>query len=55
MFRNAVVDFFGPMLLKERRSEIKVYGCFFTCMSTRACHLELVDDLSTDYFIFNWH
>ena len=41
----------GPMLVKERRIELKVYGCLFTCLSTRACHLELVDDLSTDHFI----
>lgn len=51
VFRNTGVDFFGPMLVKERRSEVKVYGCLFTCLSTRACHLELVDDLSTDHFI----
>ena len=25
--------------------------CLFVCMATRACHLELVDDLSTDHFI----
>jgi len=51
VFRNAGVDFFGPVLVKERRSKVKVYGCLFVCMSTRACHLELVDDLSTDHFI----
>ena len=51
VFRNTGVDFLGPMLVKDRRSEVKVYGCLFTCMSTRACHLELVDDLSTDHFI----
>ena len=51
VFRNTGVDFFGPMLVKERCSEVKVYGCLFTCMSVRACHLELVDDLSTDHFI----
>lgn len=39
------------MIIKERRGEVKVYGCLFVCMSTRACHLELVDDLSTDHFI----
>ena len=43
VFRNTGVDFFGPMLVKERCSKVKVYGCLFTCMSTRACHLELVD------------
>ena len=51
VFRNAGVGFFGPLLVKERRSEVKVYRCLFTCMSTRACHLELVHDLSTDHFI----
>ena len=51
VFRNTGVDFFGPMLVKERCSKVKVYGCLFTCMSTRACHLELVDGLSTDHFI----
>ena len=51
VFKNTGVDFFGPMLVKERRKEIKVYGCLFVCMSTRAIHLELVDDLSTDHFI----
>ena len=45
------VDFFGPMLVKERRNEIGVYGRLFTYMSPRACHLEFVDDLSTDHFI----
>jgi len=39
------------MLVKERRSEVKVDGCLFTCLSTRACLLELVDDFSTDHFI----
>ena len=53
VFRNTGVDFVGPMLVKEKRSEVKVYGCLFVCncMSTRACHLELVDDISTDHFI----
>ena len=53
VFRNTGVDFFGPMIIKESRSEVKVYayGCLFVCMATRACHLELVDNLSTDHFI----
>ena len=39
------------MIIKERRSEVKVYGCLFVCMVTGGCHLELVDDVSTDHFI----
>ena len=51
VFMNTGVDYFGPMIIKERRSEVKVYGCLFVCMANRACHLELVNDLSTDHFI----
>ena len=51
IFRNTGVDFFSPVIIKERGSEVKVYGCLFVCMATRACHFELVDDLSTDHFI----
>ena len=41
----------GSMLVKKRYNEIKMYGCLFTCMRTRACHLEIVDNRSTDHFI----
>ena len=51
VFNNTGVDFFGPMIMEGRRSEVKVYGCLFVCMAARACRLELVDDLSTDLFI----
>ena len=51
VFRNTGVDFFGPMVIKERRSDFKVYGCLLVCMATRACRFELVDDLPEDHFI----
>ena len=51
VFKNTGVDFFCPMIMGGRRSEVKVYGCLFVCMAATACHLELVDDLSTDLFI----
>ena len=51
VFKNTGVDFFCPMIMDGRRSEVKVYGCLFVCMAARACHLELVNDLSTDLFI----
>ena len=51
VFRNTGVDFLGPMIIKESRSEVKVYGCLFVCMATRACHLELVAKQSMDHFI----
>lgn len=54
-FFNVGVDFCGPFLLKDRQTRnykvIKSYVCLFVCLSTRAIHLELVSDLTTDAFI----
>ena len=34
VFMNTGVDYFGPMIIKERRSEVKVYGFLFVFMAT---------------------
>lgn len=44
-------DVFGPYTVKDRRTSIKRYGLIFTCLSSRAVHIEMLDDLSTDSFI----
>lgn len=45
-FTNVGMDFAGPFYLKEDkakvRSKTKAYVCLFSCMSSRAVHLELV-------------
>ena len=45
------VDLFGPFYVKYGRSEIKRYGCLFTCFCTRAIHLEKLDTMDTDSFL----
>lgn len=45
------VDYFGPMNIKSGRSVLKRYGCIFTCLTTRAVHLEITHSLTTDSFI----
>ena len=45
------IDFFGPFSVKYRRSLIKNYGCLFTCFYSRAVHVEVCHDLSSDSFI----
>lgn len=45
------VDFYGPMLVKSGRKHLKRYGCLFTCMTTRAVHIEITHSLDTDSFI----
>lgn len=50
-FSYVGVVVFGPFLVKLNRSEIKRYGCLFTCLVTRAVHIEMLYSLETDTFI----
>jgi len=54
-FIHVGADFFGPLFIKERklrnRNRIKAYGCVFVCMATKAVHIEIVSDLTTDEFL----
>ena len=50
-FSKVGVDYFGPLMIKHSRKQEKRYRCLFTCLVTRAVHLEVVRSLETDSFI----
>jgi hypothetical protein len=50
-FSYVGVDCFGPFMVKRGRSMVKRYGCLFTCLTTRAIHIEKIDSMDTDSFI----
>ena len=50
-FTYSAMDFFGPFYVKEGRKVLKSYGCLFTCLASRAVHIEVAHSLSTDSFI----
>ena len=51
MFHSYRVDNFGPMNVKRGRAVVKRWGAIFTCLNSRAMHLELASSLESDCFI----
>ncbi|KAL0830420.1 hypothetical protein ABMA28_002597 [Loxostege sticticalis] len=47
-FSNCGLDYFGPMTVTVGRRHEKRWGALFTCLTTRAVHIEIVSSLSTD-------
>ena len=50
-FTYVGLDMFGPFTVKQYRKEMKRYGIIFNCLSSRAVHLEVVQNMETDSFI----
>ncbi len=52
-FERVGIDYAGPFLTKQgrRKAKAKRYLCLFTCLSTRAVHLEMAYSLDTSSFI----
>ena len=51
-FHACSCDYFGPYKIKVLRNRTdKYYGVIFTCLNSRAVHLELATDCSTTEFL----
>ena len=54
-FMYCGVDMFGPLIIKERRSELKPHGVLFTCFFSHAVHIAVTNSLDADSFILAPH
>ena len=50
-FHYTGMDVFGPFYVKEGCKILKRYGSIFTCLASRAVHLETLNTMETDSFI----
>ena len=50
-FFSTGLDCFGPFIVRDGRKEVKRYGLLFTCLASRAVHIEVLTDMTTDCFI----
>jgi hypothetical protein len=53
-FTHTIIDAAGPFKVKYGRGTIKRYVILFSCMTTRAIHLEMANDLSQDQFLLTF-
>ena len=55
LFLQSGVDYCGPFYIKDKRhrnrNKLKVYVAIFVCFATKAVHIELVSDLTTEAFL----
>ncbi|XP_011858530.1 PREDICTED: uncharacterized protein LOC105556071 [Vollenhovia emeryi] len=54
-FSKVGVDYCGPLFVRDRvkrnSKQYKAYVAIFVCMATKAVHIELVEDMTTEAFI----
>ena len=50
-FKFCEVDYLGPFIFCQNRSDCKAWGLLFTCLCTRCIHVELVTGLDLNNFL----
>ena len=50
-FTNIGVDYVGPFYVTLRRTTEKSWGFLFTCLTTRAVHVEIVPSMDASSFV----
>ena len=50
-FTYCGINMFEPFLVKDGDEQRKYYGALFTCMSSRAVHIETANNMSIDSFM----
>ena len=53
-FTYCSVDLFGPMLVRggvNKRTRVKVWGCVYSCLSTRAIYVDIVQNYGMYAFL----
>ena len=54
-FNDTGVDYCGPLYIKEKkfrnRNKVKIWICIFICLATKAVHIEVVSDMTTEAFL----
>ncbi len=50
-FSYCGVDMFGTFRIKQKRTQCKRFVTLFTCLTSRAIHLEVTNEMSIDSFI----
>ena len=51
LFSYCRIDMFGPFTNKDGCKKRKRYGALFTCLSSRAVHIEVTHNITTNSFI----
>ena len=52
-FTHCRIDVFGQYIIRFKRSNLKRYCVLFTCLSSRAMHIEVINSMTTDAFILS--